>query len=347
MHDVEGLAFNNAGSWVRTKPRPLIKNLDELSPSRYLTAKYLQHYFMGERRPCASLEISRGCPYRCRFCEVWRFYSGSYRSRTPLRVARELAQIESQYVFFTDDNAFAEPFWMEELQKHIQQLGLKKRYLAQMRADSIVKHRGLLAEWKSLGLEAVFVGFESITQRGLDEFNKRLTVNSIEEAIETLRELNIWLMGSFVVTPDFGDQDFAELRHFIRRMKLSTPVFSILTPLPGTVLSEETAQEITSSNYELYDLLHSVLPTRLGLKRFYSEFMRLNLSYFTTVNPAGMIRRPTPRKLAALFRGIWTILKVFKDNRPSVIAKHHQLAPGELTERRFPRRALFLNQGNP
>lgn len=80
LHDVEGLAFNNAGSWVRTKPRPLIKNLDELSPSRYLTAKYLQHYFMGERRPCASLEISRGCPYRCRFCEVWRFYSGSYRS---------------------------------------------------------------------------------------------------------------------------------------------------------------------------------------------------------------------------------------------------------------------------
>jgi hopanoid C-3 methylase len=340
LRHVHGLAFRDGANWVLTEPRSLLQNLDETPiPARSLTTKYLEHYFIGDRRPCASLEVSRGCPYRCRFCAVWRFYHGSYRSRGPLRVARELAQIKAEYVFFTDDNALAQPAWTNDLLEQIRGLGLRKHYLAQMRADSIVKHRDLLIEWKDLGLDAVFVGFESVSQRGLDEFNKRLTVKAIQEAIDTLRELNIWLMGSFVVSPDFSIEDFAELRQFVGQMKLSTPVFSILTPLPGTVLSEEKAEEVTSSNYELYDLMHSVLPTRLGLQKFYSEFMHLNLSYFSSVNPAEMLKNPSLHKLAALFRGLFTILKIFKNNRPAITVSHHRLEPGELTARHFPKQA--------
>jgi hopanoid C-3 methylase len=332
LNDVEGLAFNNTGAWVQTQPRSITHSIEEIVPARNLTAKYSPHYFMGDRQPCASIEVSRGCPYRCKFCAVWKYYQGSYRSRAPVAVFNELTQIESKYVFFTDDNALAQPLWIKELLQMVRMSGLKKRYMAQMRADSIIKHRDLLTDWQSLGLEAVFVGFETINQHGLDELNKRLTIESIDKATGILRDLKLWLMGSFIVNPDFSAEDFAELRQFVGRMKLSTPVFSILTPLPGTVLAEEKKSEI-------YDLLHSVLPTRLELKRFYSEFMRLNLSYFTSVNPLQMLKNPSLHKMFRLFKGFWLILKLFKENRPSGVASHHDLKPGELTNKHFPRQA--------
>jgi radical SAM superfamily enzyme YgiQ (UPF0313 family) len=338
LHEVAGLAFRCEDSWVQSEPRPLTQNLDETpAPARYLTSKYHSHYFIGSRRPCASLEISRGCPYRCKFCSVWRFYRGSYRSRSPERAAQELAQIESKDVFFTDDNALAQPSSMEKLLQQVEKMGLKKHYLAQLRADSIVKCRSLLARWRNIGLETVFVGFESITQRGLDKLDKRLSVDYIKEAIKTLREFSISVMGSFVVSPDFGREDFAALRRFVSQMKLPTPIFSILTPLPGTVLYEEKAPEITSRNYELYDLLHSVLPTRLGLKKFYQEYIRLNLSYFTSITPDRLIKRLNPWRLVAFFKEIWAVLKVLKDNHPEAMVRHHQLPPGKLSEKRFTR----------
>lgn len=344
LQNVPGLAFLQEERWVQTELRPLVHDLDEIPyPAHFLTSKYLSHYFIGTRRPCASLEISRGCPYQCKFCSVWRFYRGSYRSRSPGKVAGELAKIESKDVFFTDDNALAQPSWMEELHGEIEKIGLKKRYLAQVRADSIVKYRGLLTKWRNIGLNTVFVGFEAITQRGLDQVGKQLRVNYIEDAIRTLRELDIAVMGSFLVNPDFGKEDFAALKSFVKQMKISIPVFSVLTPLPGTVLHEEKAQEITSSNYELYDLLHSVLPTRLELKSFYHECVRLNISYFGNIPPASLLQCLDPRRSIAFFKGVRAVLpflKALKENRPSAMVRHHQLSPGTLSDKRFPRQAL-------
>ena len=340
LDEVAGLAFRRGDQWVQTAPRPLIENLDETPlPARSLSWRYLPHYFIGTRCPCASLETSRGCPYRCSFCVVWRFYRQTYRSRSPQRVLQELRQIKSQDVFFTDDNALAQPSRMEKLHQLIREAGLGKRYLMQLRADSIVRYRDLLAKWREIGLETVFVGFESITQRGLDELNKRLQVKYVEEAINTLRQLGIAVMGSFIIKPEFGKEDFALLKRFVKRMKLPMPVFSILTPLPGSVLYEEKSQsgEITSRNYELYDLLHSVLPTRLKLRQFYREFLSLNLSsYMGYATPMGFIKRLSMGKVGIFFKQAWIMLRLIRENHPGALARHHQLAPGELSAKRFP-----------
>jgi radical SAM superfamily enzyme YgiQ (UPF0313 family) len=253
-------------------------------------------------------------------------------------VVRELSQIESRDVFFTDDNALAEPSRMEKLCEEIKKVGLRKRYLMQLRADSIVKCRNILAKWRDIGLETVFVGFESITQRGLDELGKRLQVGQVEEAIKTLRDLGISVMASFIVRPDFGREDFAALRRFVRRMRLPMPVFSILTPLPGTALYEERSQEITTHNYELYDLLHAVLPTWLGLKKFYRQYLWLNLSsYLSYITPTGFVKRLSAGKVGTFLKQAWTVLKLLRENHPWALAGHHQLPPGKLSERRFPK----------
>jgi len=252
-------------------------------------------------------------------------------------IVRELEQIGSHTVFFVDDNALVDPSLMEELRIQIKKSGINKQYWAQIRADSVVRYRSLLAGWKSIGLENVFIGFESITQKGLDELGKRLEVKYITEAIKTLDELGISIIGSFIVNPDFDKEDFSSLRRFVRRMRMPVPLFTVLTPLPGTVLYEEKLNEITSHNFELYDLMHSVLPTRLELINFYKEYGRLvNLDYFREISPGRLIKQLKARGIRLFLKDSWAMLRMMKDNSPGTLVRHHLLPAGKLTEECFP-----------
>ena len=52
-------------------------------------------------------------------------------------------------------------------------------------------------------------------------------------------------------------------------------MFTILTPLPGTDLYHEKKKEMITSDYEHFDFVHSVLPTRLPIEEFYGNFVEL------------------------------------------------------------------------
>jgi radical SAM superfamily enzyme YgiQ (UPF0313 family) len=83
------------------------------------------------------------------------------------------------------------------------------------------------------------------------------------------------MYASFMVDPDFTREDFKSLRSYILKLKLKHISFSVMTPLPGTKLYENRRDEMLPHRFELYDLLHALLPTRLPLKKFYAEFASL------------------------------------------------------------------------
>ena len=47
------------------------------------------------------------------------------------------------------------------------------------------------------------------------------------------------------------------------------------TPLPGTDLWDEVSDQVVTEDWELFDITHSVLPTKLPLEEFYREFAGL------------------------------------------------------------------------
>ena len=49
----------------------------------------------------------------------------------------------------------------------------------------------------------------------------------------------------------------------------------MLTPLPGTDLWDETEPSIQTRDWELFDIAHTVLPTKLPLDEFYAEYAGL------------------------------------------------------------------------
>ncbi|MBA7677576.1 Hopanoid C-3 methylase [subsurface metagenome] len=323
INEVEGIAYQGSNGWIQTKPRPLIQNLDDIPlPARYLIKDCGDRYFIGKRRPCAIVETSRGCPHRCKFCSVWRFYKGSNRSHTPEMIVRELQHIKAPHIMFVDDNFFADDTRAENILFAINKAAIKKRYIMQIRVDSILNQKEMIGEWAASGLDAVLVGVESINQQKLNGLGKRLEADKIEDALKVLHETGILAMASFIVDPDFKVEDFIRLRQYVKRARLVQPYFSVLTPLPGTVLHEERAKDISSNNYELFDLHHAVLPTKLGLKKFYREYTKLWVyTYF--LSPPG-VSGQMRNGVKNFSRLVWIAFKLLIRYNPGALLRHHR-----------------------
>jgi radical SAM superfamily enzyme YgiQ (UPF0313 family) len=230
---------------------------------------------MGFQKPLALVETARGCPYRCNFCSVWIFYQGRCRMKSPERVVSELMRLQERKILFTDDNFLINISRAEEIIRLLKRKKVKKRFTFQARSDAIVHHPDLIGQLKEVGLRGVFIGFEKIQDDALASIDKKNSVENNEKALEILRSLDIDVWASFIVDPDYEKEDFERLRQYVIDHRIETPTFSVLTPLPGTHLFEEKEEKLTTKDYDLFDIAHAVLATRLPLEEFYQEYAKL------------------------------------------------------------------------
>jgi len=276
LSGVPGLALNRGSKQHFTAPAPARQNLDELPmPARHLIAHYAPHYYINFRKPLALMETARGCPFKCNFCSVWKFHDSTFREKSPERVVAELKAIEAPNIFITDDIFWMNVYRGEEMARQIKAAGIKKYFTVQTRTDIICKFPHLVEMWKDCGNLAIFLGLEAITDEGLDSVNKSNTAANNEQAIEILKELGVGFTPNFIVDPAWDHEDFARLRDWIERMGAYNSGFSVLTPLPGTDLWDTARDEVTTHDWEMYDIIHTVLPTKLPLDEFYAEYSRL------------------------------------------------------------------------
>ncbi len=276
LESAPGLMLNTPDGPRFTGHAPTRGQLDDLPmPARHLISEYVNDYYINFRKPLALLETARGCPYRCNFCSVWKFHEKTFREKSPERVVRELSDIEAYSVFITDDI-----FWMnvergKEMARQIQASGIHKHFSVQTRTDIIVRFPEVIEMWKECGELQIFLGLEKIDDEGLAAVNKNNTAANNEEAVKILKELGVGITPNFIVDPTWGREDFAKLREWIERNGMYNSGFSVLTPLPGTDLWDEVKDSITTHDWELYDIVHAVTPTKLPLRDFYEEYANL------------------------------------------------------------------------
>ncbi|HUJ13913.1 MAG TPA: radical SAM protein [Thermoanaerobaculia bacterium] len=257
-------------------PAPMRANLDEYPlPARHLIKHYSNNYYINFRKPLALMETARGCPFKCNFCSVWKFHDSTFREKSPERVVKELQEIDAPNVFITDDI-----FWMnvrrgEEMARQLKAAGIRKFFTVQTRTDIICKFPHLIEMWKDCGSLAIFLGLEAVTDEGLKAVNKKNTADNNVRAINILKELGVGFTPNFIVDPAWDRDDFARLRDWIDTMGAYNSGFSILTPLPGTDLWDSAKEQVVTHDWEMYDIVHAVLPTKLSLEEFYDEYSRL------------------------------------------------------------------------
>ncbi|MBI2919431.1 MAG: cobalamin B12-binding domain-containing protein [Chloroflexi bacterium] len=287
---VAGINYRQDGQLVANKWRTPAKKLDSLPlPDHHLSDPFRhQYHFQFWENPYL-VETARGCPYRCTFCAVWKFHQGMCRLRAPELVVQELATLPTDMVCFVDDNFWQNLKRSEHLAQLIADAGLRQRYWIQARADSIVRRPRIVEQWARVGLSAALIGFEKFRDDELAGVNKHSSVSINEKAAAIMKANGVDIWGAFIVDPQWTGEDFDALIEYVHKLEIRFPFFTILTPLPGTAFFQEKIHELRTKNFEVYDLLHTVLPTKLPLEEFYTHMARLYAS--TTLGWAELKRR--------------------------------------------------------
>lgn len=301
---IAGLAIPDPAGMRHTPPRPYTDlNLLPM-PDRTLTRSYRHRYFSEWFKPLASVRTSLGCTARCTFCALWRITGGKYLRRDPEQVVAELLTVEEPNVFFCDDESMCDTKRMDRLADLIAQAGIRKQYFLYGRVDTIVNHPELFAKWAKIGLAQVFVGMEDFSDARLAAMQKGTTAAQQAEAVRILNDLGVMMYASYMVDPDYSMEDFAALTAHVRAMQHNYATFTVMTPLPGTELYEQTKHRMLSHKPELFDMLHSLLPTRLPAEQFYARMARL----YTHAVP---FHRSLPVLLRFGLHGMWLRIRLF------------------------------------
>ncbi len=297
LHAINGLRFReDSGQWFTTAKRTQNRDLDSFPPpARHLIRRRPSDYFFMTAGPMASISTSRGCSFDCNFCAIWEFYERKTRFLSAKAICDRLEEIEEKVVFFLDDNFLTNRKRLGELCDEIERRGIKKYYCTQGRTDFIADNPEMMKRLRDAGLIMVLSGYESNEENGLDFLLKRNTVDKNRRAAKVMQDLGIISTGIFMVRQDFEEEDFDRLYAHINELGVAIPLISILTPLPGTQLFRERYEELLTTDARFFDLLHSVLPTKLPRERFYAKFAAQRDSVWPSVRKGtfpAVIKRP-------------------------------------------------------
>jgi len=250
--DVPGLV----GPDQLNQPGDFIGNLDGLPfPARHLLPNASYRYALWPGKKVTTLITSRGCPYRCIFCD--KSISGSkWRARSPRNVLDEMEQIvkelKIQSLVIYDDLFTFDKQRTIEICQGILERGLQFEWKCEGRVDRA--DREMLSWMKKAGCKLIAYGVESGNQEGLDYLRKGITLPQIRRAFELTRQAGIRPMAYFIlgIPVETFEQSLRTIE-FAKELNPDYAQFSILSPYPGTKLYQEAKakgwyQEVDANN---------------------------------------------------------------------------------------------------
>jgi anaerobic magnesium-protoporphyrin IX monomethyl ester cyclase len=178
-----GIAYRNGRNTACHAEAPVLRDLDSLPLPAWDLIDVAPYRAGGRPRKAFSLNMAttRGCPFKCNWCAK-PIYGNRYNSRSPEHVVRELELLlhraRAGPHLVRDDIFGLKPGWVQRFRDLLRERGLRIRYKIQSRVDLLLESDTIDALVAS-GLEEVWVGAESGSQRILDAMDKGTTVEQI------------------------------------------------------------------------------------------------------------------------------------------------------------------------
>ena len=199
-----------------------------------------------------AIQVSRGCPFTCEFCDIIEVFGRAPRVKSPAQVVAELEALRRLGargpLFLVDDNFIgnrkAVARILPEVAAWQRAHGTPFDLLTEASLD-LASEPALLGAMVDAGFNAVFVGIETPNPRSLEEAKKHQNLRSDPaEAVRTLTRAGLEVFAGFIVGFDGDDETiFDRQREFISSLPIPRAMVGTLTALPGTQLWRRLERE--------------------------------------------------------------------------------------------------------
>ena len=276
---IKGLAYRKDGEVVLTPARPVIANLDELPMPAYDLFPMDKYYGYSVIPNYNEAVTSRGCEGACHFCYEWwlvdqrnpRDFS-SHRTKGGRKVADEMELLNKKYgvkaLTFMDDDFNSDRQKMVDLVEALEQKQLDMSWFMLSRAQNLIRDMDLVPRLRKVGLYQVLIGIDGGTDEEIAEARKgpmKVGVKELKELIHFLRRNDISTISTYL--NGFWEDDEAKIRQRAKAVDEIDPdivMIQVLNPIPGSPIYKAAIKNniIEVDNLSLYDLEHSVMPTK-------------------------------------------------------------------------------------
>jgi len=252
LRKIKGLVFRENGNIVNNGPSEIIQDLDALPfPARHLVPYKRYSSVLAKRTPITTMFTSRGCPYRCAFCD--RPHLGKrFRARSPKNVVDEMEACVALgiYEFLLYDDTFTvDKQRVLAICEEIQRRNLSIGWDIRARVDTVTPD--MLKALRSAGCERIHYGVEAGTDKILKVLNKRITIEQVKETFRWTRRAGISTLAYFMIgSPTETRDDISETFRLAKALDPDYVHLAILTPYPGTqIYFDALAQGVFKEDY--------------------------------------------------------------------------------------------------
>jgi radical SAM superfamily enzyme YgiQ (UPF0313 family) len=203
------------------------------------------------RYEIASLQFSRGCPYRCDFCDIIVMFGRKPRTKTPEQIGRELDALRAHganSAFFVDDNLIGNKKLAKELLRYLIDYQKRHDYPFEFGTEAslnLAQDREMMELFRDAGFAWVFLGIETPDVESLKAAGKtQNTKMDLLEAVRTIYSYGIDVYAGFIVGFDNDTAAaFDRQYRFIVDAGIQVAMVGLLTAMPRTPLYERLERE--------------------------------------------------------------------------------------------------------
>ena len=286
FEDIRGVSYRSNGRIIRNEDRHLIENIDTLPfPNRKLLGN-VEYKSEVEGLDIslgnfATASSSRGCAFQCTFCSSAMFW-GRWRPRSPKNIVEELSLLENQgyqNLYWVDDNFTISKKRLMELSYLIRKEKIDLNWMAEGRVTQ--SSRELLTAMKHMGCKIISYGVESGSQRVLDWYNKRITLNQVYDAIKNSKKVGIdVILANFIVgAPIETREEIIDTFNLALKLDIDFPQFHILGIIPGNWIWDQMVDVKRINPDECWEVGTAILNIPLSelmarIKETHRKFMQ-------------------------------------------------------------------------
>ncbi len=201
-----------------------------------------------------SVQLSRGCPFTCEFCDIIVVFGRRPRIKTSAQVIAELEACLAagkDNLFIVDDNLIGNKKAVKALLREIivwqEARGYPLKFATEASID-LAEDEELLQLMVDANIDEVFIGIESPNEDALRETKKIQNLSdkhgTLLDKVRRIQDLGIEVWCGMIVGFDTDDHTVFDLqRRFIEAARIPLAMVNVLTAIPRTPLFERLGRE--------------------------------------------------------------------------------------------------------